>query len=44
MHVYWTVESAGTIGRTYLDGTGVEERFISAAAYYPSGLAVDADV
>jgi hypothetical protein len=43
VHVCWTVESAGTIGRTNLDGTGVEERSISAAAYYP-GLAVDANV
>ena len=42
-HVYWTQLrfSTNTIGRANLDGTGVDQSFISGAAQ-PSGVAVDA--
>jgi virginiamycin B lyase len=38
-YIYWT-DPDGTIGRANLDGTGVDESFISAAGS-PCGLAVD---
>ncbi len=43
-HVYWVDTYGGAaIDRANLDGTGVEQGFISAPSFYPSGLAVDAE-
>jgi hypothetical protein len=39
--IYWANSGTGTIGRANLDGTGVDERFITGLQS-PSGLAVDA--
>jgi hypothetical protein len=38
--VYWTNNDTGTIGRANLDGTGVDQSFITGANH-PDGLAVD---
>ena len=38
--VYWANPDEGTIGRTNLDGTGVDERFITGAVQ-PVGIAVN---
>ena len=38
-HIYWTTNS--TIGRANLDGTGVNQSFITGATR-PDGVAVDA--
>jgi hypothetical protein len=40
-HVYWANGNTDTIGRANLDGTGVDQSFITGAQY-PAGLAVDA--
>src|SRR5215470_7636360 len=40
-HVYWTNGSAGTIGRADLDGTGIDQNFITGVSG-ATGLAVDA--
>jgi virginiamycin B lyase len=40
-HVYWTNLDADTIGRANLDGTGVNQSFITGASD-PAGVAVDA--
>lgn len=40
-HVYWPNFYSGTIGRANLDGTGVDQSFISGASF-PTGVAVDA--
>ena len=39
-HVYWANPHADTIGRANLDGTGVNQSFITGTA--PVGVAVDA--
>src|SRR5215213_3535160 len=39
-HVYWTNNADTTIGRANLDGTGVNQRFLSGAST-PCGVAVD---
>jgi virginiamycin B lyase len=43
-HVYWSSYSSSTIGRANLDGTGVNESFITGAGLPegPTELAVDA--
>ena len=40
-HLYWTNEVEGTIGRANLDGTEVDERFISGLDY-PTEIAINA--
>ncbi len=40
--VYWTNQGRGTLGRANLDGSGVNQRFISGAGG-PTGIAVDAE-
>ena len=40
-HIYWTDETAGTIGRANLNGTGVKQRFITGAHFPEAGLTVD---
>ena len=39
-HVYWANEGTNTIGRANLDGTGVDQSFITGASA-PFGVAVD---
>lgn len=39
--IYWTNSGNGTIGRAYLDGTGVNESFITDQFSNPFGVAVD---
>jgi hypothetical protein len=39
--IYWTNETAGTIGGALLNGTRVQQRFITGARDDESGLAVD---
>ena len=39
-HVYWTNNADTTIGRANLDGTGVNQSFLSGAST-PCGVAVD---
>ena len=39
-HVYWANSGTGTIGRANLDGTGVNQSFITGAGS-PAGVAVD---
>ena len=39
--VYWTTGSSGTIGRANLDGTGVNQSFITGVGTSPDGVAVD---
>lgn len=38
--VYWTNNSSGTIGRANLDGTGVNQSFITGAYVVPGSLAL----
>jgi len=40
-HIYWTNFNAGTIGRANLDGTGVNNSFVTGASF-PVAIAVDA--
>jgi hypothetical protein len=40
-HIYWTVPNANTIGRANLDGSGVNQNFITGGSG-PNGVAVDA--
>ena len=40
-HIYWINPDSGTIGRANLDGTGVDQSFITGAAP-PVSVAVDA--
>jgi len=40
-HIYWTNPGSGTIGRANLDGTAVNERFITGAGNFPTRVAVD---
>jgi Ca2+-binding RTX toxin-like protein len=40
-HVYWTNQGANRIGRANLDGSGVDQSFITGA-HFPVGVAVDA--
>ena len=39
-HIYWVNDDNGTIGRAGLDGSNVNQSFITGA-YFPSGVAVD---
>ena len=39
-YVYWTNDN-GTIGRANLDGTGVNQSFITGLGTSPQGVAVD---
>ena len=39
--IYWTNIISNTIGRANLDGTGVNESFVSGATGLPYGIAVD---
>jgi virginiamycin B lyase len=39
-HLYWTVMEGGTIGRANLDGTGLNQTFITGANW-PTGIKVD---
>ena len=39
--VYWTNSDPGTIGRANLDGTGVNQSFITGAGASAAGVAVD---
>jgi hypothetical protein len=49
VHLYWANNTPGwgarpaatTIGRARLDGTGVEQRFVSGAGRRPCGVALD---
>ena len=41
-HVYWTNAVTNTIGRASLDGTDVNQTFISGVNGHPQGVAVDA--
>ena len=40
-YVYWTTGSSATIGRANLDGTGVNQSFITGVGTSPDGVAVD---
>ena len=40
-YVYWTNYDPGTIGRANLDGTGVDQSFITGLGTSPLGVAVD---
>jgi Low-density lipoprotein receptor repeat class B len=39
-HIYWSDEGSDTVGRANIDGTGVNQSFITGASV-PNGLAVD---
>src|SRR5436309_15265364 len=39
--VEWSGEGSGTIGRANLDGTGVNQSFITGGKITPTGVAVD---
>ena len=41
--VYWTNSGSDSIGRAYLDGTGVDEGFITVPFLQSFGVAVDAN-
>jgi hypothetical protein len=40
-YVYWTNYDPGTIGRANLDGTGVDQSFITGLGTFPLGVGVD---
>ena len=42
-HIYWTNYGTDTIGRADLDGSNVNQSFITPGAFQPGGVAVDAE-